>query len=87
MVQNPCNSFDCGGTGSLYQVAAIRGLRGVFFSNKLSITCPWVLDWEQRRSWDCLIELDYGDLVANGILEPSGFCGFGRTIWKNCLSV
>lgn len=40
-------------------------------SNTLSITCPWVLDWEQRRSWIAIVKLDYCELSAIGIWEST----------------
>lgn len=56
---------------NLHGVSILIHLVSHVHSNTLSITCPWVLDWEQRRSWIAIVKLDYCELSAIGIWEST----------------
>ncbi|GAB2259431.1 hypothetical protein Droror1_Dr00027571 [Drosera rotundifolia] len=64
-----------GGKEGLWMEGNVNFGGNIFLEDILGIFYEFV-PWNGVVEWMLL----HGDLVANGILEPSGFCGFGRTI-------
>ncbi|RDX91954.1 Serine/arginine-rich-splicing factor SR34, partial [Mucuna pruriens] len=53
-----CNSFCCGGM-IFFRMGDFGYPHSTSVLILLACKCPWVLDWEPRRSWIAILELDF----------------------------